>query len=319
MRSVWFSKAMRPSRLVPLILLCIGCGARTSLVDESEPEDADPLPIAESHIFVFDAVSFQGMSRLTGLDGLEGNGRITYLGDGSLWNACNPVFDAEGRLYFSDAGAGPRVLRLDLEAGEWRTLGAAIDGPSSLAFDAEERIYITDNALHRLIRVDDIDGGGLVSFGGPSKGTGIGAFDSPSGVAITQGGKILVADRRNARVVQMDDMEGNGWTSFDLPEGAVGEARPSDVALDSEGRILIVDFNNSVLHRIDDISGAGHASQLLPAQLSHVVVGEGDRLYFSFLNGLNAIGSESAFGADDLVLFDGGDDPFINPCGVAVR
>ncbi|NUO51102.1 MAG: hypothetical protein HOV80_19775 [Polyangiaceae bacterium] len=302
-------------------LLCVHCGARTSLDDGDETIELGPTPLADSRIIVLDFVEFMGQSRITGLDDMQGNGRVEYLGDGTFRQSCHPVFDPEGRLYFVDAGDGYRMIRLDLETGEMVTLdatsGVGIAFPSSIAFDAAGRIYFTEPPLNRVSRVDDMDGSGFVSFGGPLGGAGVGELSEPLGIEVTADGKILVADRKNRRIVQMDDMEGNGWTSWDVPDGWKGRASPTDVAVDGEGRILIVDFQSSLLHRIDDISGAGHTSQQLIEQLNHVFVHDDGTIYLSFLNGENAIGSMPEFGGE-LTVYDGGDDELQNPCGIAV-
>jgi len=84
--------------------------------------------------------------------------------------------------------------------------------PNDIALDAEGRIYVADQAAGRIVRMDDMDGTGWVTFG--TTGSGRGEFKEPSGIAVDAAGRIFVVDSRNARIVRVDDMSGAGWIEF---------------------------------------------------------------------------------------------------------
>lgn len=308
-----------------LTVLCAAhCGARTPLPRDDEASAEPATPIAEAEIIVLSAETFQGQSLIRGFEDMTGTGFVSYEGDGSFHNACDPVFDAEGRLYFVDAGeGGPRIVRLDLETGAMVTRSADAGAAADIAFDAEGRLYYPDPLLHRIVRIDDMDGNGLVSFGGPSPGAGVGQLDEPKAIAVMDDGRILVADGENQRVVQIDDIGGAGWQTWQVPVG-LGEtiAAPHDVAVDDQGRIYVADFASSELHRIDAIDGSGHVlfEHGKTNQLSHVFIASDGRIYLGMLNFTHSVAVMDDMQGTGLLSFSGPPGaPLVSPCGIVVR
>ena len=130
--------------------------------------------------------------------------------------------------------------------------GGTADGeimwPTSIAIDAEQRLYISDEALHR-ISVFDQDGQFLYKWG--TKGQGEGQFDRPSGLALDADGHLLVADGLNHRVQRYTSdgqflgqwgQHGREAGAFDLPWG---------IATDSENQVYVADWRNDRIQKFD--------------------------------------------------------------------
>ncbi len=93
-------------------------------------------------------------------------------------------------------------------------------GPEELTVDDRGRLYITDSANDRVVRVDDMTGAGWTALG--RTGAGRHEFVFPTGIALDGAGRIYVTDE-NHRVVRMADLTGAGWSSY----GTMGAARGS--------------------------------------------------------------------------------------------
>jgi hypothetical protein len=177
--------------------------------------------------------------------------------------------DSAGRIYLTDQGVpvpgqdniNPHIVRMDDIAGNgWKTFSGvgsnilALPGLSmnsaaySTALDAAGRIYIVSSG--RLVRIDDMDGTGWVTFTPPGSGLKDAILD--------QSGRIYISDNTNHRIVRFNDMQGSGFVSFGSYGNGVGQFNePEGVALDSTGRIYITDNYNHRIVRINDMTGAG--------------------------------------------------------------
>ena len=120
--------------------------------------------------------------------------------------------------------------------------------PTSIAIDAEQRLYISDEALHR-ISVFDKDGQFLYKWG--VQGQGEGEFNRPAGLAFDADGHLLVADGLNHRVQRytLDGRflgqwghHGKGAGAFDLPWG---------VTTDAKHQIYVADWRNDRIQKFD--------------------------------------------------------------------
>ena len=132
---------------------------------------------------------------------------------------------------------------------------------TAVATDMQGRIYITDADLGAVVRIDDLTGKNLVSFG--TYGSGIGQFKNPSGIAIDRSGHIYVADLGNYRIVRLDDMNGEGWRTYDgAAYGGQGKQvnLVSRIAVDSKGRLYYLRSDNGYVVRVDDIGGGNMVS-----------------------------------------------------------
>ena len=122
-------------------------------------------------------------------------------------------------------------------------------------------IYFTDYKHSRIIRMDDMTGKNLITFG--SIGTGIGQFTTPEKLFVQPDGHIYIADPNGGRIVRIDDMTGKGWLSYGsggrgsyVARGIGQFNQPHAVRLDAQGRIYIAEGNCRIV-RIDDMTGKG--------------------------------------------------------------
>ena len=200
-------------------------------------------------------------------EGLEhrDNGRIGkttldehHLGDFARRDFTWPggiALDSEGWVYVTDEHENV-VRRYDPEGvvpypgsdptGEWlESWGDAgcapgqLNGPTCIAFDAEDSLYIVESSNHRVQKFTK-DGQYISGFGG--KGSAEGEFDRPWGITIDRDGYVYVADWGNNRI-QKFSSEGEYVMSFGTSFG--GELNsPANVAVDSEGDVYVTDFGN---------------------------------------------------------------------------
>lgn len=173
--------------------------------------------------------------------------------------------DRRGNVYgvvWVGSSAQPYLMQMR-KSGKWE---GPLKRPTAVATDNQGRIYITDADLGQVLRVDDLMGTNLATFGSP--GSGIGQFKYPQGIAVDRQGHIYVADTGNNRIVRIDDMNGGAWTTYD---GAAYGARamqvllPKDIAVDSKGRLYYLRSDNGYVVRVDDIGGANVQSWGGPA------------------------------------------------------
>jgi DNA-binding beta-propeller fold protein YncE len=120
--------------------------------------------------------------------------------------------------------------------------------PVAIVIDAEERIYISDEALHR-ISIFDKQGRFLSQWG--ARGSGEGEFNRPAGIAFDAEQHLLVVDGRNHRIQRYGKdgsflgqwgSAGRGAGEFNLPWG---------IAVDRTGDIYVADWRNDRIQKFD--------------------------------------------------------------------
>jgi hypothetical protein len=180
----------------------------------------------------------------------------------------SPSAPAPRHIYVADSRfertpPGRLVEFDDFTGAGWTTWTGGTTTPlgssCGVALDAQGRIYVGNSGA--LLRLDDISGAGLVSFGQP------GQFVNVIGVAVDGSGRIYILDELQNLLVRMDDMSGSGFTSLGTPSGGAGKGEfdhPSGVAISPSGKILVADLNNGRLVEMDDISGAGWTTWDMP-------------------------------------------------------
>lgn len=214
----------------------------------------------------------------------------------------NPVDVALGRdgvLYVLNRAGSDVELRMPYKRvtvctvaedylGEFSSGGTG-DGqlmwPVAIALDAEENIYISDEALQR-ISIFDKRGQFLGKWG--VKGSGVGAFNRPAGIAFDNDQHLLVVDSLNNRVQKYtrDGRFLSGWGrggrgagEFDVPWG---------IAVDQAGDVYVADWRNDRVQKFDaqgrylaswGTSGQGDSQFRRPAgvavdQESHIYVAD---------------------------------------------
>jgi len=184
--------------------------------------------------------------------------------------------DASGNLYVADWGnstirkvtPGGVVSTLAGLAGEWGDANgtganARFRGPSSVALDSNENVYVADSFNHTIRKVTQA--GVVTTFAGSSgysgflNGTGTGAFfNKPNGVTVGTDGNLYVGDSENnlirrvtpGRVVTT--LAGTVW-SPDHRDGTGAAARfhePRGMTVDGGGNIYVADTFNSTIRKV---------------------------------------------------------------------
>ncbi len=168
--------------------------------------------------------------------------------EGKLRLAAGIALSNDGsKVYVSDE-YNHRISIFDSDSGDfvkaWGTHGrepGEFDGPSGIAVDAEDNLYITDQNNHRVQKLTP-DGRHILSWG--SEGSGDGEFNMPWGICVGRDGSVYVADWRNDRV-QKFSAGGNFIAVFGEPGGADGQfSRPAGVGIDADGNIYVTDWGN---------------------------------------------------------------------------
>ena len=144
------------------------------------------------------------------------------------------------------------IQKVTLDHGYLGQIGSHGDGfgemigPSALAIDGDNNLYLADDRLQR-ITVYDPDGDPVKTWG--VHGDGDGEFDAPSGMVFDADDNMLLVDHRNNRVQRFTkDGEfidkwgraGEGDGEFDLPWG---------IALDPDGNVGVADWRNDRIQR----------------------------------------------------------------------
>lgn len=179
-----------------------------------------------------------------GLQGLAFDGKHTVYG-------VNWVGDSRDPYLFT-----PSAHAVD-DGTKWT---GPLRRPTGVAVDKAGRIYISDATLCQVVRVDDVYGNGMVTFG--SEGSAIGQFMHPGGIAVGPTGQIYVADTGNRRIVRIDDMNGEGWRTYDgAAYGSVGKqvTTVTDIAVDARNRLYYCREDNGYVVRVDDMDGRNMA------------------------------------------------------------
>jgi DNA-binding beta-propeller fold protein YncE len=120
--------------------------------------------------------------------------------------------------------------------------------PVAIALDADENIYISDEALQR-ISIFDKQGTFLAQWG--KQGRGDGEFDRPAGLAFDRDQHLLVADGRNHRI-QKYTKDGTFLSSWGKGGYGAGEFNlPWGIAVDQAGHVYVADWRNDRIQQFD--------------------------------------------------------------------
>ena len=168
---------------------------------------------------------------------------IAVAGDGNVY--CSDEY--ENRITFFDPDAVLPYPEHNPDGdglGRWGESGpdeGQLNGPSGLAFDDEDHLYVVDSLSDRVQKFTK-DGEFILGWG--TTGTGGGEFNRPWGVTVDGEGGVYVADWGNHRV-QKFSPEGNYLMSFGTVPGQGGDLdHPAGVAVDSEGDVYVTDWGN---------------------------------------------------------------------------
>lgn len=164
------------------------------------------------------------------------------------------VIGEERRLYVlcrSD-GQGGEIRRTNWDDEDLGTIGKAGSGdgqfmwPVTLLRDAEERLYVSDEGLHRISAFTP-DGTFLGQWG--ARGSAQGELNRPSGMAFDADENLYVADTMNHRV-QKFTKDGRFLAAFGTPGDGDGQFdMPWGVAVDEMGDVYVADWRNDRMQK----------------------------------------------------------------------
>ena len=228
---------------------------------------------------------------------LAGSGERILLGEGGPATAATLTFphgvavDASDNLFIADT-SNDRIRKVDAASGIITTVAgsgesgffgdagpattAMLSGPSGVAADASDNLFIADAGNVRIRKVDaatgiitTVAGNGNFGFsgdGGPATEAALGlSFFSGSEVVPDAAGNLFIADTFNHRVRKVDavtgiitTVAGSGEEGFSGDGGAATAAAlssPLGVAVDSIGNLFITDRDNNRVRKVDAASG----------------------------------------------------------------
>ena len=194
----------------------------------------------------------QGQLRLAAGIALSNDGSKVYVTD--EYNHRVSIFDAD---FDNDKDTANSTFVKSF--GTRGTGPGEFDGPTGIAVDADDNLYITDQNNNRVQQVTP-DGRHLLSFG--SEGSGDGELNMPWGICVAPDGSIFVADWRNDRI-QHFSADGEFISKFGEPGGDDGQlSRPAGVAVDADGNVYVADWGNERVQVFAD-DGGSHLRTLL--------------------------------------------------------
>ena len=169
---------------------------------------------------------------------------VAVAGDGNVYAADESenfiaVFGPDGPFYpYPEYNPDGEYL------SKWGGSGSGagqLDGPSGLAFDAEDNLYVVDSRNDRVQKFTK-DGKYLMGWG--TTGDGEGQFNQPWGITIDKAGDVYVADWGNHRV-QKFRPDGTFLMTYGSPykDGTELE-HPAGVAVDSDGDVYVTDWGH---------------------------------------------------------------------------
>lgn len=165
------------------------------------------------------------------------------------WYPIDIALGGEGRIYTlgrHEVGGAIRLINWDDE--DLGGLGGGWTWPAGMALDADERIYVSDEATHKISVLNRQDEK-LATWGTP--GSAPGELNGPSHMAFDADQHLWIADTKNHRIQQFTkDGEhlrtvgafGSGPGEFNMPWG---------IAVDAEGCLYVGDWRNDRVQKLD--------------------------------------------------------------------
>ena len=125
-------------------------------------------------------------------------------------------FDSQHRLHVLDSGTG-EVFRVDIETGDKELVGQTAPSADNLAFDADDRLFVSSYAHSFILEVLGPEENRTVMAGGPSFPGGLAWLPGSGGA-----GRLFLADRRALR--ELDPRTGEELHNVVGNNTDVGEA-----------------------------------------------------------------------------------------------
>lgn len=218
---------------------------------------------------------------------IAGTGQAGYAGDGGpaksaqLKQPHSIQFGPGGDLYICDIG-NHAIRRVDMKTGAISTFagtgkagptpdgapirGTPLNGPRSLDFDAQGRLWLATREGNQVFRFDLQAGTihhaagtgkkGFTGNGGPAKEA---TLSGPKGIAVAANGDVLLVDTESHSIRKIDAKTGTlelvvgTGAKADGPDGppaACRLARPHGIWVDPDGTLFIGDSENHRIRRL---------------------------------------------------------------------
>lgn len=165
---------------------------------------------------------------------------------------CSAVsVNSRGEIFLFNRGQHP-IACLDAQGKYLRSWGAGeIVSSHGLRIDADDHLWVTDMAGHRVLKYD-AQGKLLLALGTGKPGSGRDQFNQPTDVAFGQRGEFYVADGYgNSRVIKFSP-SGAFLASWGRRGAKPGEFHlPHSILVDAKGRVLVGDRENNRIQVFD--------------------------------------------------------------------
>ncbi len=184
------------------------------------------------------------------------------LGAGDLVYVLNRGWEFVPAVPWDRTGRGSRVSVLNIgnvpgdeeyvsEFSKYGSGEGELIWPAGLALDSQERVYVVDEWLNRVL-IFDRDGNFLSHWGG--SGAEEGALNRPSGITIDPQDGVYIVDSGNHRIQKFasDGAFLSAWGGFGSEEGQFNS--PWGIALDRQGCVYVADHKN---HRVQKFTPEG--------------------------------------------------------------
>ena len=119
-------------------------------------------------------------------------------------------------------------------------------GPTALALDSDDNLYLADDFLQR-ITVYDREGELITTWS--NQGSGDGEFNAPSGIAFDRNDNMLLVDHKNHRIQRLtkDGAYISQWGSFGDGDGEFN--LPWGITQDRDANVYIADWRNDRIQK----------------------------------------------------------------------
>jgi sugar lactone lactonase YvrE len=227
---------------------------------------------ANGNLFVAD-VANHAVRRVDAVTGIITN----VAPNRDFFNPAGLTLDSAGNLYIADSQLC-EVYRVDLATQAIQTIAgtgscayagdggpataAALNSPTSIAFDSKGNLYIADSGNQRIRVVNAATGNiataagtGTPGFSGDGGLATAATLSNPTAVAVDTNGNIFIADTGNARLRKIDaatgkisTVAGNGASvgGNGGPATSAGLDFPAGVAIDAAGNLYIAESGGDV-------------------------------------------------------------------------
>ena len=148
------------------------------------------------------------------------------------------VFDPNKIYPFPEADeSGESILNWGVSGSEQ----GEIDGPTGIAFNEENNLYVVDSKNNRIQLFSDT--GDFIKAWG-NEGDSNGEFSNPWGIHVDDEASVFVADWGNNRVQKFNSEGAHLFTFGEGDDLDTKLNRPAHVAVDSDGDVYITDWGN---------------------------------------------------------------------------